>query len=88
MVASVLGQELSDMTQTKEILESVSPLKGRSGTAEDVVNAMLFLASDESGYTSGLQLTTDAGLTIGSGNVSPIFAEYQPFVGEAGNRGL
>lgn len=88
MVASLMTGDPNDLQKTEEILASVSPLKGRAGLPEDVVNAMLFLASDESGYTSGLTLTTDAGVTIGSTNPPLVFEEYQPFVGEAGKRGI
>jgi NAD(P)-dependent dehydrogenase (short-subunit alcohol dehydrogenase family) len=86
MVAATMGDH-TDLEKTRENLAAASPLKGRPGLPEDVVNAVLFLASDESGYTSGLTLTTDAGITIGSNNPSP-FAEYQPFMGEAGKRGI
>ncbi len=86
MVAATMGDH-TDLEATRKNLAETSPLKGRPGLPEDVVNAALFLASDESGYTSGLTLTTDAGLTIGTGNASP-FAEYQPFMAEAGKRGM
>ena len=86
MVAATMGDH-TDLEETRKNLALASPLKGRPGLPEDVVNAALFLASEESGYTSGLTLTTDAGITIGSGNASP-FAEYQPFMAEAGKRGL
>ncbi len=86
MVAATMGDH-TDLETTRKNLAKASPLKGRPGLPEDVVNAVLFLASDESGYTSGLTLTTDAGMTIGSTNPSP-FAEYQPFMGEAGKRGI
>jgi hypothetical protein len=52
------------------------------------VNAALWLASDEAGYTSGHTLTTDAGLTIGTGQVSDIFKQYMPLIREAGKRGI
>ena len=86
MVAATMGDH-TDLETTRQNLAQSSPLKGQPGLPEDVVNAALFLASDESGYTSGLTLTTDAGLTIGSGNESP-FGEYQPFMAEAGKRGV
>ena len=86
MVAATMGDH-TDLESTRKNLAETSPLKGRPGLPEDVVNAALWLASDESGYTSGLTLTTDAGLTIGTGNASP-FAEYQPFMAEAGKRGI
>ena len=86
MVAATMGDH-RDLETARQRLTASSPLKGRPGLPEDVVNAALWLASDESGYTSGLILTTDAGMTIGTGNESP-FGEYQPFMAEAGKRGI
>lgn len=39
------------------------PLLGRMGTARDVANAALFLASDEASYITGLIMPVDGGLT-------------------------
>jgi NAD(P)-dependent dehydrogenase (short-subunit alcohol dehydrogenase family) len=36
---------------------------GRMGQPEDVANCVLYLASDESSYVTGAELTVDAGLT-------------------------
>lgn len=38
----------------------------KMGTAEDVANAVLFLASDESKYITGIELTVDGGLLAGT----------------------
>lgn len=38
----------------------------RMGTAEDVANAVLFLASDESKYITGIELTVDGGILAGA----------------------
>ncbi|MDE0368232.1 MAG: SDR family oxidoreductase [Gammaproteobacteria bacterium] len=88
MVANVTTGDPSAIEATKEALAEGSPLKGRPGLAEDVANAALWLASDESGYTSGHTLTTDAGMTTGSSVNPPAFAEYQPMIREAGKAGL
>lgn len=88
MVANVLTGDPGNIEKAKEMLGQASPLRGRPGLAEDVANAALWLASDESGYTTGHTLTTDAGFTIGATTEGPAFAEYQPMIREAGQAGL
>lgn len=81
MVANVLTGDGGNIEEAKRILAEASPLRGRPGLAEDVANAALWLASDESGYTTGHTLTTDAGATIGATPGKPNFSEYQPMIG-------
>ena len=88
MVAATFFGDPSKVDESLEQLVEMSPLKGRPGLAEDVANAALWLASDESGYTTGHNLTTDAGVTIGAKPSPPHFAEYEPLFREAGIRGL
>ncbi len=88
MVANVSTGDHTAIEETKKILAQNSPLKGRPGLAEDVANAALWLASDESGYTTGHTLTTDAGTTIGASTNPIAFAEYEPLFREAGKKGL
>ena len=88
MVANVLTGDPGAIEEAKRILAGASPLRGRSGLAEDVANAALWLASDESGYTTGHTLTTDAGITVGATVAGPAFAEYAPMIREAGRTGL
>lgn len=87
VAAAVLGDH-TNLDETLAFLEEHSPLKGRPGLADDVANAALWLASDESGYTSGHTLTVDAGLTTGSSPGEPNFSEYQPLMREAGKAGV
>ena len=88
MVANVTTGDPTAIEATKAALAEASPLKGRPGLAEDVANAALWLASDESGYTNGHTLTTDAGVTTGSSANAPAFDQYQPMIREAGKSGL
>ncbi|MEM8662018.1 MAG: SDR family oxidoreductase [Pseudomonadota bacterium] len=88
MVAAVLTGDPTDIEGAKAALTEASPLVGRPGLAEDVANAALWLASDESGYTTGHTLTTDAGMTIGATAGEQNFAEYAPIIREAGKSGL
>ncbi len=88
MVANVQSGDPAAIEETKAALAAASPLIGRPGLAEDVANAALWLASDESGYTNGHCLTTDAGITTGSTPNDPAFSEYQPMFREAGKKGL
>ncbi len=52
-----------DPERAKQKLGSIIPL-GRLGTTEDIANAALFLASDESSFMTGAVLVLDGGLTV------------------------
>lgn len=66
--ANVLGLDSDDARRmTERIAERggrVNPI-ARSGQPEDIANAVVFLASDESSFVTGTALTIDGGLTIG-----------------------
>ncbi len=88
MVAFAHTGDHTNMDGALVELTASSPLIGRPGLATDVANAALWLASDESGYTSGHTLATDAGFTTGARPDAPGFADYAPMIREAGRTGL
>jgi NAD(P)-dependent dehydrogenase (short-subunit alcohol dehydrogenase family) len=51
-----------DPDRVREGLSRASPM-GRMGRAEEVAHAILYLASDESSFTTGIELMVDGGLT-------------------------
>jgi NAD(P)-dependent dehydrogenase (short-subunit alcohol dehydrogenase family) len=55
---------LGERSRYQELFQNLS--FGRPGTAEEVANAALFLASERSAYTSGCILTIDGGLAARS----------------------
>lgn len=56
----MIADMLTDKTYKQEQMDRI-PLT-RLGTAEDVANAVLYLASDESSYVTGAELAVDGGL--------------------------
>ena len=88
MVAFAHSGDHTNIEGTRAELAESSPLIGRPGLATDVANAALWLASDESGYTSGHTLGVDAGFTTGARPDAPGFADYAPMIREAGRTGL
>ena len=88
MVAEAYLHDHNAIDEATKMLTDESPLVGRPGLATDVANAALWLASDESGYTTGHTLTTDAGITSGAMPGGPRFNEYSPMQREAGKSGL
>jgi NAD(P)-dependent dehydrogenase (short-subunit alcohol dehydrogenase family) len=61
----MLGSGSEREAKMAEIARDI-PMK-KMGTAEDVANAVLFLASDESKYITGIELTVDGGILAGAG---------------------
>jgi NAD(P)-dependent dehydrogenase (short-subunit alcohol dehydrogenase family) len=61
-VATAKQEELFD-EETKKQFESLIP-RGTMGRPEEIATVALFLASDDSSYEKGLELTTDGGTTV------------------------
>lgn len=67
---TLIGTEASDTSNmprdaTLAGMTSEAVPFGRTGTIQEIVNGMLFLASDESSYMHGAELVLDGGLTAG-----------------------
>jgi len=64
MLRSFMGRNATDdqAAETQQRMTGMIPL-GRVAQPEDIANAALFLASDESAYITGLALPVDGGFT-------------------------
>jgi NAD(P)-dependent dehydrogenase (short-subunit alcohol dehydrogenase family) len=62
-------KETSPMDKQMEKTNKQANLTGRRGTAEEVANVYLFLASDEASFVTGALYMVDGGITIAKGPV-------------------
>jgi NAD(P)-dependent dehydrogenase (short-subunit alcohol dehydrogenase family) len=65
----IWSERLAETPDVFETLRAWYPLR-RVGEVEDIANAALFLASDEAGFITGINLPVDGGLTAGSYGMS------------------
>jgi NAD(P)-dependent dehydrogenase (short-subunit alcohol dehydrogenase family) len=93
LTADLVAGDPDDVDAALERFRATSPLYRRPGVADDVADAVVWLASDRSGYVSGHTLVVDGGATTGS-PASPQagelnrFSAPRPLVREAGRRGV
>ena len=57
-----LGRSPEEEQERQEWRKSLTPA-GRMGSVEDIANAVIFLASDESSFVTGVELTVDGGMS-------------------------
>jgi NAD(P)-dependent dehydrogenase (short-subunit alcohol dehydrogenase family) len=55
----------ADPERTRKVFDAIQP-RGRVGTIEEVVNVVVFLASDESSLINGANIPVDGGMSIKS----------------------
>lgn len=67
-ILSPMNEQLFDDPLYMKKMLDITPW-GRIGTPLDAAQAALYLASDDSDYVTGLQLTIDGGLTAGPGTL-------------------
>ncbi len=67
LASSVAGQADADarVAATRKMMDATRPLP-RVGTAADIAEAALYLASDRSAYVTGIVMPVDGGTTAGS----------------------
>ena len=93
MNANLIAGDPDDIDRTLEYMRTVSPLRDRPGTADDIAHAILWLVSDDAGFVTGHTLVVDGGLTIGApenpGKRTPSrWSSHAPLVREAGKQGI
>jgi NAD(P)-dependent dehydrogenase (short-subunit alcohol dehydrogenase family) len=88
MIAGLVTGDPDKVAEIEPGMAGASPIPGRAGRASDIAHAAVYLASDAAAFVNGHTLVVDAGLTTGSGQSMPLFANHAPMVREAGRRGL
>jgi NAD(P)-dependent dehydrogenase (short-subunit alcohol dehydrogenase family) len=63
LIATPMSQRAQESTQIRSRLPQLQPLTGDFGSPNDVAQAALYLASDESSFVTGSVLTVDGGWT-------------------------
>ena len=63
-IKTPMTQNLQDTDDGVEMMTSMTPM-GRLGTAEEIANTALFLACEESSYTTGQILFPNGGIFVG-----------------------
>ena len=64
LIATPMSQRARESEHIRARLSQLQPLTGDFGTPDDVAQAALYLASDESSFVTGSILTVDGGWTV------------------------
>ena len=80
---AALGTQVADQLAVvmQEHLAKIQPTP-RSGLPEDIANAALFLASDESSFVTGQTIAVDGGLTAGPMNTLGKRIDFEKVIGD------
>ena len=66
-IETVIGSSNFTRDELNRMRDEQVPLLGKQGTAWDIANASLFLASDEARFITGVLLPVDGGLNLKRG---------------------
>jgi NAD(P)-dependent dehydrogenase (short-subunit alcohol dehydrogenase family) len=64
LIATPMSRRARESAQIQARLPQLQPLTGDFGSPEDVAQAALYLASEESSFVTGAVLTVDGGWTV------------------------
>jgi NAD(P)-dependent dehydrogenase (short-subunit alcohol dehydrogenase family) len=70
VIRTPMSEALFGLDGAMDPVFAATPL-GRAGTPEDVADAILFLASDQSRFVTGQDLVVDGGLGVGQAGITP-----------------
>ncbi len=64
LIATPMSRRAQSSDAIRARLPELQPLTGNFGSPEDIANAALYLASDQSRFVTGAVLTVDGGWTV------------------------
>ncbi len=71
IMTNIFANSFDDPTEAQQVdtaIRTISPMAqpvSRSGAADDIAQAVLYLCSDQGGFVNGTDLTVDGGITVG-----------------------
>ncbi|QLC20904.1 SDR family oxidoreductase [Parasphingopyxis sp. CP4] len=71
IMTNIFANSFEDPTEAQQVdtaIRAISPMAqpvSRSGAADDIAQAVLYLCSDQGGFVNGTDLTVDGGITVG-----------------------
>lgn len=71
IMTNIFANSFEDPTEAQQVdtaIRAISPMAqpvSRSGQADDIAQAVLYMCSDQGGFVNGTDLTVDGGITVG-----------------------
>lgn len=75
LIRTPMSEALFTDSAALSLIDEATPL-GRAGTAEEVADVIVFLASDQSRFVTGQDLVVDGGMGLGQAGITPVLRGF------------